>query len=74
MNQEPTSSELALIVCEWPVIAAEVAVTEAECVLAGAPGSVLALARWRAAVRRLNELVRGAAVVARPAVVLGVAA
>jgi hypothetical protein len=47
-NEEPTSSHLAAIETEWPVIAAELEVTDAECRLAASPGDVLAVRAHRA--------------------------
>lgn len=52
-NEEPTRSHLAAIDAEWPVIAAELEVTDAECRLAASPIDVLAVRAHRRAVRRL---------------------
>ncbi len=52
-NEEPTRSHLAAIDAEWPVIAAELEVTDAECRLAASPADVLAVRAHRRAVRRL---------------------
>ena len=48
----PRAADLAAIESEWPLIAAELEVTDAECRLAAAPGDVLAARAYRRAVRR----------------------
>jgi len=50
---EPTAAELTAIEAEWPVIAAELEVTDAQCRLAARPGDVVAVRAHRRAVRRL---------------------
>lgn len=52
-DREPSAQALTAIDAEWPVIAAELAVTDAECRLAAHPGDVLAVRSHRRAVRRL---------------------
>lgn len=51
MDIAPTHSDLADIEAEWPLIAAEIAVVDAECRLALAPADVLAIRAHRRAVR-----------------------
>lgn len=51
MITEPTIEDLAAIEAEWPLIAAEIAVVDAECRLALAPTDVLAIRAHRRAVR-----------------------
>jgi hypothetical protein len=48
---EPEATDLAAIEAEWPVIAAEIAVVDAECRLAAGPTDVLAIRAHRRAVR-----------------------
>jgi hypothetical protein len=50
---EPSAAELAAIEAEWPVIAAELEVTDAQCRLAARPGDVVAVRAHRRAVRQL---------------------
>ena len=77
----PSKADLLEIEAEWPVIQAALAVTDAECRMAGAPDDVLAVRAHRRAVRRLLAAERAAATADRtttrpsvPAVVPGVAA
>jgi hypothetical protein len=49
----PTPAELRRIEREWPLIEAELDVTDTECRLAAAPGDTVALRAHRRAVRRL---------------------
>lgn len=53
----PTSSDLDAIEAEWPLLAAEVSVVDAECRLLVLPGEVTVRAHRRA-VARLNAVVR----------------
>lgn len=67
----PTRGDLAAIEAEWPLIAAELELVEAECRLAAFPVDVLAGRAYRHAVRRrLAVLVAGPASV--PALASGV--
>jgi hypothetical protein len=50
-DAEPDPTDLAAIEADWPLIAAEIAVVEAECRLAAAPADVLAIRAHRRAVR-----------------------
>jgi hypothetical protein len=50
---EPTTTDLIAIEAEWPVIAAELEVTDAQCRLAARPGDVVAVRAHRRAVRQL---------------------
>ncbi|GAB3175142.1 hypothetical protein GCM10027059_48440 [Myceligenerans halotolerans] len=54
---EPSAAELAAIEAEAPVIAAEVRVVEAECLLASHPGPI-AVRLHRRMVRRLDQVAR----------------
>ena len=58
-DDEPTPSDLAAIAAEEPVIAAEVAVVDAECALAMSPDEV-AIRRHRRAVAALGVVLRTA--------------
>jgi len=58
-DDEPTSTELAAIAAEEPVIAAEVAVVDAECRMAMSPDEV-AVKAHRRAVAALNVVMRTA--------------
>jgi hypothetical protein len=60
MENEPTSSDLAAIADEWPVIKAELAVVMAECRLAASPDEVAVRAHRRAVVA-LDEVTRRSA-------------
>lgn len=54
VDREPSAEELAAIEREWPLIAAELAVVEAEVVLAVSPDSVVAHRAHRRAVQRVS--------------------
>lgn len=56
---EPDIAALSAIAAEWPVIAAELEVTDAECRLAASPGSPLAVRAHRRAARRLLTTLTG---------------
>jgi hypothetical protein len=56
-HEGPTSSELAAIADEWPVIEAELAVVMAECRLADSPDEV-AVRAHRRAVAALDSVTR----------------
>ena len=53
VDREPSAEELAEIEREWPLIAAELAVVDAETALAVSPTDVLAHRRHRRALRRV---------------------
>ena len=53
VEREPTAAELAAIEREWPLIAAEMAVVDAEAAVAAAPDSVWAWRAHRRATRRV---------------------
>jgi hypothetical protein len=57
LDREPTPVELAEIEAAWPVLAAELAVVDAECRLAAAPRSFLARRVLRRALARLDRAV-----------------
>jgi len=58
-DREPTAAELAAIEAEWPLIAAELAVTDAEAALVAGCGGELGRARLTAARRRLATVAAG---------------
>jgi hypothetical protein len=64
----PTRADLARIEAEWPVIAAELEVTDAQCRLASSPGDVVAVRTNRRAVRRLLAVLAESGTPARPVV------
>jgi hypothetical protein len=57
LDDEPSPVELAEIEAAWPVLAAELAVVDAECRLAAAPRSFLARRVLRRALARLDRAV-----------------
>lgn len=63
---EPTPKDLAGIEAEWPVIAAELAVVDAECRLAASPDA-LAVRAHRRAVSALAAVTRTQSRARRPA-------
>ena len=65
----PTRADLARIEAEWPVIAAELEVTDAQCRLAASPGDVVAVRSHRRAVHHLMAVLAESATPARPVVV-----
>ncbi|ONH23820.1 DUF6284 family protein [Pseudofrankia asymbiotica] len=56
---EPSAAELAAIEAEWPLIGAELAVTDAEAAIAAGCGGVLGRSRLAAAERRLEAVAAG---------------
>ena len=65
----PTRADLARIEAEWPVIAAELEVTDAQCRLASSPGDAVAVRSHRRAVRHLLAVLAESTTPARPVVV-----
>ena len=63
---DPSPADLAAIEAEWPVIAAELEITDSQCRLAASSGDAVAVRSHRRAVRRLLAVLAEADTAVRP--------